>query len=124
MIGKSITFFLVLMVPSFACADAEVAFFLTGTFEYQLNALSDPLLRTGCTSYSLGELCTGRNPRAEFKLGAEFAFGDWHNKPWRWPIYQFGYKHRSAWFSGKPFNDEGEFHSESLFLEFKFGGLR
>jgi len=109
---------------------AEGAFFATGAFEYQF--AGDKLLTPGCTTYdnlayrdtgnSL-RICTGKNPRAEFKLGYEFAFGDFRNHWWL-PIFQVGYKHESNWLSGAPFNDEREMWSDKLFLEFKFGGLR
>ena len=113
-----------------AAEAAEGAFFATGAFEYQF--AGDRLLTPGCnlrpefkwSDDGAGVIfCTGKNPRAEFKLGYEFAFGDFRNHWWL-PIFQFGYKHESNWFSGKPFNDDREMWSDKLFLEFKFGGLR
>jgi hypothetical protein len=107
-----------------AHAEFEIAPFATGTFEYQFRG--DRLLTPGCTTYpelNNVRICTGKNPRAEFKLGFEFAFGDWRNK-WYIPTFQAGYKHESNWFTGAPFNDEPELFAEKLFLEFRFGGLR
>jgi hypothetical protein len=102
---------------------AEGAFFVTGTVEYQLDSLTDPLIRTGCHMSGPTRICTGKNPLAEFKIGYEFAFGDWRNHWWI-PVFQTGWKHESHWFQGQPFNDEPETHAEKLFLEFRFGGLR
>lgn len=130
-----------------ALAEFEGAWFLTGTMEHQIDFLSNRLVRTGCNNYSfpmnftdrhgntigLGHYsgpaivsfgaCTGNNPFAEFKIGYEFAFGDWRNK-WYIPVIQFGWKHESHWFDGIPFNDHPETFAEKIFLEFRFGGLR
>jgi len=124
-----VLFGLLLIIATTPTHAAEGAFFATGSFDYQI-AGSD-LLEPGCTTYdqltftngTAFELCTGSNPRAEFKLGYEFAFGDFRNH-WFLPIIQLGYKHESNWASGPPFNDEKELWSDSVFLEFKFGGLR
>jgi len=110
---------------------AEGEFFATASFDYQFNSVQ--WLEPGCTVYddlvntNVGgnlKVCTGKNPRAEFKLGYEFAFGDFRNHKWL-PIMQFGYKHRSNWFTGAPFNDDKfEIAADFIFLEFKIGGLR
>ena len=117
----------VLLAIMFSCepahAEFEIAPFATGAFEYQIDSRSSQLLATGCINYDQFRICTGDNPRADFKVGAEFSFGDWRNK-WYIPVFQTGWRHRSNWFTGPPFNDEPEIHSESLFLEFKLGGLR
>ncbi len=103
-----------------AHAETEGAWFLTGSMEHQINFLSSPLVRTGCNNF---DVCTGNNPLAEFKIGYDFAFGDWRNK-WYIPVIQFGWKHESHWFDGIPFNDHPETFAEKIFLEFRFGGLR
>lgn len=78
-----------------------------------------PVIRPGCNS----SRCTGHNPRAETKIGYEFAFGGWKDNKWS-PIFQIGYKHRSVFFSGTPFNNRNEIRSENIFIEVKIGGLR
>lgn len=125
------TFVAMLSTP--ALAETDGAFFAAGSIEHQFNG--DDFLTPGCTFYphpvpkykystSPGiTVCTGNNPRAEFKLGYEFAFGDWRDK-WYVPILQLGFKHESNWFSGPPFNEDRELWSNSWFLEFKLGGLR
>lgn len=110
---------------------AEGAFFGTASFEHQFQG-SD-ILEPGCTTHddlwniNAGDyltVCTGQNPRAEFKLGYEFAFGNFRKNKWL-PIMQLGYKHRSNWFSGAPFNDRKlEISQDFIYLEFKLGGLR
>lgn len=122
---------LLLFVATSADAETEGAFFASGSFDYQFQG-SD-ILEPGCTTYpdltfQSGrefELCTGDNPRGEFKLGYEFAFGNWRDK-WYSPVFQFGYRHRSNWFTGAPFGDAGEpeLWSDFVYLEFKVGGLR
>ena len=95
--------------------------------EYQLDKYTDFWLHKGCRSYPIPnpefEVCMGRNPGAEFRLGAEFAFGDWRSK-WYVPVFQAGWKHRSHFRDGRPFNKLAETHSEGLFLELRLGGLR
>ena len=107
----------------------EGEWFVTSTFEYQLDGLSDPIVRKGCHQIITGDQttswCNGDNPAAEFKIGYEFSFGDWRSENKNHiPIIQIGWKHRSHWFNGWPFNRKGETHSEALYLEFKWGGLR
>ncbi len=138
---------IVAMSSTPALAETEGAWFLTAAVEYQLDSLSSPLIGTGCNKYdfpmylydrhgnTIGNghytgpatasfgYCTGNNPLAEFKLGYEFAFGDWRNK-WYLPVMQFGWKHESHWFDGRPFNNNAETWAEKIFLEFRFGGLR
>lgn len=53
---------------------AEIAPFIATDFEYQLDNNSDPIIRTGCNQIGSTRICTGRNPRTEITLGAEFAF--------------------------------------------------
>ena len=122
-----------LILISFMWTDAKAAegsFFATASFDYQFDSI--PLLRPGCNVYpdfknaDGGSLkyCTGNNPRAEFKLGYEFAFGSFRNNAWL-PIMQIGLKHRSNWFTGAPFTDDKlELAANFVFLEFKIGGLR
>ena len=121
--------FMLVFLSSTALA-AEGAFFATASADYQISG-SD-ILAPGCTVYpqltferggSEFEMCTGSNPRAEFKLGYEFAFGDFRNNRLL-PIIQFGYKHKSNWASGFPFNKDLEIWSDSVFLEFRIGGIR
>lgn len=105
---------------------AEGAFFFNATIEYQLDDMTDPFLRTGCTDYGFQSevhVCTGRNPRNELSGGYEFAFGDFRKK-WYLPIIQVGYKHRSGIRDGSPFNNRPEMFQDLLFIGFKLGGLR
>lgn len=104
--------------------DAQTETFVTLSIEHQLDRQSSELIQTGCTTYSTFEICTGHNPLAEFKLGIEIVADDYRIRPWGSPVLQIGWKHRSHWFDGKPFNDNPETHSEALFLELKFGGVR
>jgi len=110
----------------FSCQPATAAegeWFLTGSFEYQIDSRSDSFLQTGCTYYDRMSICHGRNPGSEVKMGYEFAFGDWRSR-WYVPIFQVGWKHRSHLFEGAPFNDNPETHTEAIFLAFSLGGLR
>lgn len=112
-------------------AAAEGEWFATASFDHQFagSATSEP----GCTTHDnlwnintadYLTICTGDNPRAEFKLGYEFAFGNFRKNKWL-PIMQIGYKHRSNWLTGFPFNDDKlEAATEYVFLEFKIGGIR
>lgn len=35
---------------------------------------------------------------------------------------QFGIKHDSQWLTGRPFNNQPEYHKTELFIRYKFGG--
>lgn len=111
--------------------DLEWQPFFTASAEYQLDARTSDANQTGCLERffyhdengELFQLCNGKNPGAELKLGVEFAFGNWRKDRWK-PVFQFGYKHRSHWLQGWPLNDDPENGSDSIYLEVKFGGLR
>lgn len=112
----------VLMTPPAGAAD--FALYAKGGFDYQLDEYTDVWLHKGCQTFNdVTEVCMGENPGFAGELGVEFAFGDYEDK-WYIPVFSFGWRHRSHWFQGGPFNDEPETYSENIFFDFKFGGLR
>lgn len=113
-----------LLLTASSLSFAELSYFAEVDLEHQYHA-GNIYDKVGCSRYGSETVCTGRNPRVEFTLGAEYLlgtvktrfFGNVHF------IIKGGVKHRSTLLEGSPFNDRSETSTDQVFVGFKIGGI-